>query len=66
MSAELSRRAFLKSGALAAAVPALGFALDASDMAQIALLDTRKPLIDHQDPQRIKWFNERVVGESLK
>ena len=35
-------------------------------MAQIALLDTRKPLIDHQDPQRIKWFNERVAGESLK
>ena len=47
-------------------VAALDFALDASDMAQIALLDTRKPLIDHQDPQRIKWFNERVAGESLK
>ena len=64
MSTELSQRAFLKSGALA--VPALGGALDASDMAQIAMLDTRKPLIDHQDPQRIKWFNERVAGESLK
>ncbi len=25
-----------------------------------------EPLIDHQDPQRIKWFNERVAGESLK
>ena len=47
-------------------VAALDFVLDASDMAQIALLDTRKPLIDHQDPQRIKWFNERVAGESLK
>ena len=47
-------------------VAALDFALDASDMAQIALLDTRKPLIDHQDPQRIRWFNERVAGESLK
>lgn len=47
-------------------VAALDFALDASDMAQIAMLDTRRPLIDHQDPQRIKWFNERVAGESLK
>lgn len=47
-------------------VTALAFTLDASDMAQIAMLNTRKPLIDHQDPQRIKWFNERVAGESLK
>ena len=27
---------------------------------------TKRPLIDHQDPQRIKWFNERIAGESLK
>ena len=27
---------------------------------------TKRTLIDHQDPQRIKWFNERIAGESLK
>ena len=42
------------------------FELTAADMAQIAKLETNKPLLDHQDPQRIKWFNERTAGESLK
>ena len=42
------------------------FELSAADMAQIAKLETNKPLLDHQDPQRIKWFNERTAGESLK
>ena len=42
------------------------FELSAADMAQIAKLETHKPLLDHQDPQRIKWFNERTAGESLK
>lgn len=27
---------------------------------------TKRTLIDHQDPQRIKCFNERIAGESLK
>ena len=27
---------------------------------------TKRPLIDHQDPQRIKCFNERIAGENLK
>ena len=42
------------------------FTLSAADMAQIAKLETNKPMLDHQDPQRIKWFNERTAGESLK
>jgi 2,5-diketo-D-gluconate reductase A len=46
-------------------VTAIDFALDAGDMAQIAMLNTRPSLIDHQDPARIKWFNERVAGEGF-
>ncbi len=42
------------------------FELSNADMAKIAKLETNKPMLDHQDPQRIKWFNERTVGESLK
>ena len=43
------------------------FTLSGDDMKKIAALDGAKPkLLDHQDPQRIKWFNERVAGESLK
>ncbi len=43
------------------------FELGADEMQKIAALDGTKPkLLDHQDPQRIKWFNERVAGESLK
>lgn len=42
------------------------FELNSADMAKIAKLETNKPMLDHQDPQRIKWFNERTAGESLK
>lgn len=42
------------------------FELTSTDMAKIAKLETGKPLLDHQDPARIKWFNERTAGESLK
>lgn len=42
------------------------FELSNADMAKIAKLETNKPMLDHQDPQRIKWFNERTAGESLK
>lgn len=42
------------------------FSLSVGEMAQIAKLETGKPLLDHQDTQRIKWLNERVAGENLK
>ena len=42
------------------------FELTSADLAKIAKLETGKPLLDHQDPARIKWFNERTAGESLK
>ena len=42
------------------------FELTSADLAKIAKLETGKPLLDHQDPARIKWFNERTAGENFK
>ena len=41
------------------------FELTADEMAQIKTLDTNIAMLNHQDPQRIKWFNERTAGQSL-
>lgn len=42
------------------------FELTSADLAKIAKLETGKPLLDHQDPARIKWFNECTAGENFK
>lgn len=43
------------------------FTLDSGDMAKIASLGTNKALLDHpNNPDLIRWFNERKPGTSLK
>ena len=37
------------------------FSLSAQDMATIARLDTNKRGLDHQNPDTIKWLNERTI-----
>lgn len=42
------------------------FSLVSNDMAQISTLQTNKPLLDHpNNPELIRWFNERKPGTSL-
>lgn len=41
------------------------FELSDDEMTQIKTLDKNAPMLNHQDPKRIKWFNERTAGQSL-
>ncbi len=42
------------------------FSLDRADLLKIAELDTPHRMLDHANPDTIKWFNEREIGTTLK
>lgn len=42
------------------------FSLDRADLLKIAKLDTPHRMLDHANPDTIKWLNEREIGTTLK